>query len=231
MSQSNESENKPELDVTNVRFHSPDEFTQFLRTFCPRGAEVSVDEIFSEFSPEIVTAPILFPARAIASQTSNTPSSFLRIGAAWACGLLMGATITALLFAQFQNPAATQNDGLANSGTRTGIEESRESSSHSSEGTAVANSTRTLLVRDRQELRYSIRWPDDDFFENRQLSVSHRWLKSKTQSDSGRSLNVSGSESKSSDPTIENTFEIKFEPNKPKSLRHNLMKELLEESI
>jgi hypothetical protein len=231
MSQSNESENNPELEVTNGLPQSADEFTQYLRSFRPRAAQVSVDEVCSDLSTERATAPILFPVHAAGGQTSNTQNSFLRMGVAWACGMVMGAAIMALLTTQFQKQTATRNSGLAISSTETDREENRESSDRTSEATAVVNSTRTLLDSDRQEPRYSISLPDDDFLENRPLAVSYRWLKSEMQPDSGRSFDVLDSEPKSSDPNFESSFEINFEPSKPKSQRHHLMKELLKESI
>lgn len=232
MSQSNDSE-QPELKVTNGQAQSPDEFTQHLRTFRPRAVQVSVDEIFSEFSPEIATAPILFPAHTAASQATNTQSSFLRMGVAWACGMVTGAAITALLLAHFQKQTAPQNIGLAISSTETDREENRESSDRTSEATAIVNLTRIPPDRDRQEPRYSISLPDDDFFESQPLAVSYRWLKPEMQPDSGKSTNVPDSELKSSDPNrdFEKTFEINFEPSKPKSQRHHLMQELLEELL
>ncbi len=231
MSQFNEPNDNP--------LESKDGFAQYLRTFRPRPAQVSLDEVYAEQLSEQAITPVLFPTQPMSSEAASTRSSWLRVGIAWSCGMMMGAAITALLLNRGQALVAQTNESVnkvqvSTVEPATGNENASDATETPSAEVQLTNNSSNNQL-DRWDLRHSIELPEPNWLEDRPLVVSHRWLRPDSESGAVRSLSPrSIPEAKSSDqsdPLPKSTFEINFEPSQPKSQRHLLMRELLEESI
>jgi hypothetical protein len=237
MSQSNESENNPELEVTKGLPQSPDDFTQYLRSFRPRAAQVSDDEICSECSPETATTPILFPAHAATSQASNTQNSFLRMGVAWACGMVMGAAIMALLIREDQTSLANankaENNGVA-SNVETPTDSKKESNSlkNSWEDTSTVNRASSDLGPLKSQ--YPVDLLESRSFESNLLVDSRIRFRLGMQ-DSRSAIQRDPYESFTSDiddvSTNSATTKDHFKTPERKSDRRSLLREFLSETI